>query len=278
MTKREAIAMIVFVLAFISLIASPVFAQNTQPNFDTLISEYSTSYAVWGEEKGRAKNIELASRAFSDLIVQPGEIVSYNKLVGARTEDKGFYLAHVILKGRLVDDFGGGACQVSGTLHAALLYAGGFGFVERTHHTRKSTYLNIGLDATVVWLHRDFQFENQFPFPVKIVREITQDPNRKGKRVLTFKIFGLKKLYQVTTQYETLDYEKMKIIKWRSQDPTFTKAKILDAGSNGYKVVFYVHAKNLATGETIISEERINYKMAEKLVVLPYKSDIAGQR
>lgn len=261
--------MIFTILFLIGFVTNKAYADN----FDVLISEYSTSFAFSGKsDSKRAKNIELASNHFDGLIVQPNQIVSYNDLVGARTKKNGYQLAHVIMKGQLIDDWGGGACQVSGTLHATLLFAGGFKFVERTHHTRKSTYLDLGLDATVAWPDKDLKFQNNFPFAIKIIRKFSQDPaNPKNKKLLTFQVFGARDMFDVQVSRQILFHSKADVYSYPSDNPKHIRTVNIDGGSDAYLLNFMVTKFNLETNETTTTAERIAYKKATKIVRLPYK-------
>jgi len=253
---------------FIGFVSEKAYAQN----FDVLLSEYSTSFAYKGKnDSRRATNIDLASKHFDKLIVNPGQLVSYNELVGPRTQKNGYQMAHVIMRGQLIDDWGGGACQVSGTLHAALLFAGGFDFVERTHHTRKSTYLDLGLDATVAWPDKDLKFKNIFPFPIKIVREYSTDPDNSNKKLLTFKIFGQQKLYSVSIERKILFHAKADVFSYPSDNPKHIHTVNIDGGSDAYFLEFYVKRQNIATNIIESFTEKISYKKAQKIVRLPYK-------
>ena len=71
----------------------------------------------------------------------------------------------MIAEGELVDGIGGGTCQISGTLHGAAFFAG-LSIVERYPHTRPSSYIKMGLDATVVYPTINFRLKNPFSFPV----------------------------------------------------------------------------------------------------------------
>src|SRR5690606_37169269 len=73
-----------------------------------------------------------------------------NEQVGARTLERGFTWAPVILDDELTPGVGGGTCQVASTLHAAAVY-GALDIVDRRSHSRPSGYAPLGLDATVVW-------------------------------------------------------------------------------------------------------------------------------
>jgi vancomycin resistance protein YoaR len=71
-----------------------------------------------------------------------------------------------------VDSVGGGICQVSSTLYCATLYAD-LEIVFRINHGFKSNYIGLGLDATVSWGRPDFQFRNNFNFPIMLKAEAT---------------------------------------------------------------------------------------------------------
>jgi hypothetical protein len=78
-------------------------------------------------------------------------------------------VAKVIAEGELVDGIGGGTCQISGTLHAAALFAG-LDVVERHPHTRPSSYIKLGFDAAVAYPAINFRLKNPYDFPV-VLRE-----------------------------------------------------------------------------------------------------------
>jgi vancomycin resistance protein YoaR len=79
----------------------------------------------------------------------------------------------VIDGGEIVDGMGGGVCQVASTLHAAALNAG-LEVVDQRPHSRPSTYIALGLDATVVYPDIDLVIANPYDFPVT-VRSLAAD-------------------------------------------------------------------------------------------------------
>ena len=107
----------------------------------------------------RNKNIELACNALNGTIVRPGEEFSFNNTVGQRTEAKGYGAAAAYNNGEVVQEVGGGVCQVSTTLYNAVLKAG-LKITARQSHTFKPTYVTPGQDATVSWGGPDFRFAN----------------------------------------------------------------------------------------------------------------------
>jgi VanW like protein/G5 domain len=104
-------------------------------------------------------------------VLLPGEEFDFNRVVGARDEANGYKVASVIAQGELVDGIGGGTCQISGTLHAAAFFAG-LDVVQRYPHTRPSSYIKLGLDATVVYPSINFRFRNPFDFPVVLHQSV----------------------------------------------------------------------------------------------------------
>ena len=130
----------------------------------------------------RNRNIKLATAEFNGMRVEPGETLSFNKTTGERTEAKGYRPAGADSGGVLVQEPGGGVCQVSTTLYNAAVKAD-LEIIERSPHSRVSDYVPIGLDAAVNWPSQDFKFKNTSDYPIFIVAEFSDQK-------LTFKIYG----------------------------------------------------------------------------------------
>ncbi len=122
--------------------------------------------------ENRNNNLRLLCQALDGHIVQPGETLSYNEVVGERTAERGYLPAPAYSGNRLVDSVGGGVCQGSTTLYNCVLLAD-LEVVFRACHGAKVTYVPAGLDAAVNYLTTDFQFRNQYHFPVKIQAEVS---------------------------------------------------------------------------------------------------------
>jgi vancomycin resistance protein YoaR len=129
------------------------------------IGRYVTSFN--SHNKNRSTNIELAAKAINNHVVFPGEVFSFNKVVGKRTDARGYLRAKVIVRGEYAEDIGGGICQVSSTLFNAVDNAG-LKIVERFSHSRSVPYIPPGRDATVSWYGPDFVFKNNYYQPVLI--------------------------------------------------------------------------------------------------------------
>ncbi len=139
---------------------------------DTVLASYETRFGRGGSYARRARNIEVAAARINGLMLQPNQMISFNEVVGARSEENGFQKAGEIFRGEMIEGVGGGTCQVASTLHAATMF-GGLDILERLPHSRPSAYIPIGLDATVVYPAVDFKFRNPFKFPVVIHTQVT---------------------------------------------------------------------------------------------------------
>ena len=122
------------------------------------------------DNKQRCENLRLACKALNGVVLEPGETLSYNATLGPRTQEAGYQNAPAYSGTRLIDTLGGGICQVSSTLYLCSLYAE-LETVERVAHGYPSTYMPVGLDATVSWGSPDLKIRNSSPLPVKIIAE-----------------------------------------------------------------------------------------------------------
>lgn len=156
--------------------------------FPDLISEFSTKYSQ--SQKDRTTNLKLAAEKINGTVLMPGEVFSYNTVVGKRTIDAGYKEAKIYVNGEVVDGLGGGICQVSSTLYNAVLYAN-LEIVERRNHQFVPSYAGAGLDATVVYGSIDFQFKNTRNYPIKIQCSV-------DRGICNFQIYGIKE----ETEYE----------------------------------------------------------------------------
>jgi len=161
----------------------PVKYITPEINLDTIkpkvfrdtMATYSTQFYTGDQNNdNRAYNIALAVKKITGKIFAPGETFSFNQVVGARTEAEGYKIAHVYSDGQVIDDVGGGICQVSSTLYNAALYSD-MSTVERTNHMFTVGYIPLGQDAAVAYDYLDLKFKNNSSYPIKIVGEVTPD-------------------------------------------------------------------------------------------------------
>ncbi|MFY9580584.1 MAG: VanW family protein [Gaiellaceae bacterium] len=121
-----------------------------------LVASYETFY---GGEANRIHNVQLVSHLIDGHVIAPGATFSFNEATGARTEDKGFKVAPVIINGELGTGLGGGVCQVSTTVFNAA-YEAGLPIAARTNHALYISHYPQGRDATVNYPDVDLKFVN----------------------------------------------------------------------------------------------------------------------
>jgi vancomycin resistance protein YoaR len=144
---------------------TPAVTKTDMMNNFKLVSAFTTETT---SDKNRNNNISLACQAINGKVLMPGETFSFNQTTGERTLDKGYKEAGAIAGGQLIEDVGGGICQVSSTLFNAVVRAD-LELVSRNPHAWPSSYVKIGEDATVDWPNLDFKFKNQKTTPVFIL-------------------------------------------------------------------------------------------------------------
>jgi vancomycin resistance protein YoaR len=161
------------------------------------MASYSTRFASSGRDSDRARNVRLAASLLDDVL-EPGDEMSFNRNVGVRERWRGFVDAPTIFAGEVVPDVGGGVCQVSSTLYSAALLAG-LEVVDRTPHSRASSYVPAGMDATVALpegcdldgascASTDLVLRNPWGFPVGVRTFISEV--RPGLSELRVEVWG----------------------------------------------------------------------------------------
>ena len=132
----------------------------------------ATSFTIFNPNQiERTNNIKLASEYINGVILNPGDVFSFNDIVGKRTIERGFLPAeiYVIRNGQVTSTLspGGGICQVSTTLCMAVLNTQ-MEIVERNVHSKEVDYATRENEAMINWGTSDFKFKNNYDFPVKI--------------------------------------------------------------------------------------------------------------
>ncbi len=197
-------------------------------DISVVLAEYDTFFSRGGEQKRRGKNIDNASQKLDGLVISPGEMMSFNTVVGERSESNGFAKSWEIFKGEMVEGVGGGTCQAASTFHAAAFFAG-FDVLERLPHSRPSAYIPMGLDSTVVYPAVDLKVRNPHPFPVVV--HAKTDGNK-----LHVELLGKMRPVDVSFGRElvsTIAF-KRKIV----EEPTLSGKKVLvkQHGIKGYRI------------------------------------------
>lgn len=170
--------------------------------FPNVLSTFTTNYGTG--DANRNVNIALAAKSINSTVVMPGEVFSYNDLIGECSTKTGYKTATIYLNGKLSTGVGGGICQVSTTLYNAVLRAN-LEIVQRRNHSLGVTYVPAGQDAMVNIGTSDFKFKNNREYPIKVVAYV-------GTGSITCQIQGLKQdpEYEVKLESKTIESTETK--------------------------------------------------------------------
>ena len=197
--------------------APEITAAQARENFQKLGTYTTTTTA----NKDRNENVRLAAAALNGKIIQPGEEFSFNLTTGNRTTDKGYRPAGAYVNGVLVEEPGGGVCQVSSTLYNAVVFSG-LKTTERHAHSYEPSYVTPGEDAMVSYDGHsgpDMQFVNNSKTAVGIKTSFSD-------RKLTISIYG----NPILEEGVTLSMKSEKVKELDPPAPTYEEDPTLQPG------------------------------------------------
>lgn len=208
----------------------------------------------------RINNVKLSAAACNGVVLNTGDVFSYNATTGQRTTAKGYQAAPAYVGGETVDEVGGGVCQTSSTIYYACLRAN-LEITERYAHRYVPAYIDWGMDATVSWGGPDYKFTNNTDYPIKIVATYSGG-------YLTVKILGT----NVDGTYVKMTNEVLSKTDWETvykDDETLPAGteKVTTTPYTGYKVKSYRNVYS-ADGKLISStyEATSDYKVRNKVI------------
>lgn len=128
------------------------------------LGSYTTYY---GSTYGRNTNVERGAELINNHVIWPGETFSVCDHLVPFTAENGYELGGAYSNGEVVQEYGGGICQVSTTLYNALLEAE-IEIVERHNHTMSVSYVPTSMDAAIAEGSMDMVFRNNLDTPIFI--------------------------------------------------------------------------------------------------------------
>lgn len=150
-------------------------AEKAKSNI-TEIGSFTTK--ILDQDENRLNNIKIASQKMDYKKLGPGEVFSFNGIVGVRNEAKGYEEAPIIIQTeegpKKKDGVGGGVCQLSTTIYNAAEKAG-MEITERHMHSKNIGYVPEGQDATVSYGSVDLKFKNTRNHPIMLRVSMTQN-------------------------------------------------------------------------------------------------------
>ena len=138
---------------------------STTATSNNVLGSYTTYYDSTIQ---RATNVEVAASRINGVVIEPGQDFSFTHTILPRTAENGYVPAPVINNGVYVTGYGGGICQVSSTLYAAMINAS-LPATERHPHSLVVSYIPQGMDATISTTVKDLKFTNIFDSSIQII-------------------------------------------------------------------------------------------------------------
>ena len=239
----------------VDLAPTPVKAPITRAYLESQIVKLSSFETTIGNTstEGRFANIKLGTEMFNHLIIKSGESVSFNKVTGKRTEANGYQQALELAYGEYIMGWGGGICQVSSTLYNAVVNAG-LEVKSRTQHSRPSSYVDKGLDATVQDDRLDFVFKNNTNADIFIETEYYKkgsyyrckftiygrpDPNGYSYKLVSEVVQTIEKpetVYKPDKEMQYVVYDDEEYVYSKGEDGYIVDVYLVTLDANGLEV------------------------------------------
>ena len=201
---------------------------------------------------GRTTNLDLACKAIDGTILNPGDVFSFNDIVGERTAAKGYQAAIAFVNGTSTPEVGGGICQVASTIYHATLLAD-LNIVERLEHMYTVDYVPLGMDATIYWgSNVDFKFSNSTNNPIRI------DAYLKDGKVHIGLVGTKESEYTVKLDSKTISTTQWKDVTQVDETKPADYKQVTVTPYTGYKTVTYKQYID-ADGNPVSDWEKVQF-------------------
>ena len=234
----------------------PAVTKEYNQTLTQKITHFSTNVA--DSTGNRKHNVKHALDAFNGMILEPGQQVSFNNIVGDVTLENGYKMATIIYNGEFTDGIGGGVCQASTTLYNALLLSG-VEINEVHKHSLPVFYVPFALDAMVTEYTADLKFTNTTEFPMYI-------HTYSDSKSVSVDIYTKPSIYTYKTRSETIDTISAGGDKVISDTEGKYSSKVLFKGEyfrlsypkDGYEAKSYLQK---FIGDELIEEQEIRHEI-----------------
>ncbi|MBB4826306.1 vancomycin resistance protein VanW [Sporosarcina luteola] len=125
-------------------------------------------------QENKIVNLTIAAKAIDGILIEPGEVFSFWRLVGRATKGKGYSKGMQLSRGEVKTGIGGGICQLANLLYWMALHTP-LTIVERHHHSfdpfpDEGRVLPFGSGASVFYNYVDLRFKNdtEYSFQIRV--------------------------------------------------------------------------------------------------------------
>lgn len=129
-------------------------------------------------QDNKAVNLSLSAPKVDGIVIRPGEVFSFWKLVGYPSTAKGYKEGVTISNARTVPGIGGGLCQFTNLIHWMILHTP-LPIVEHHHHDGYDLFpdfnrqVPFGTGTSIVYNYLDYRFRNDSDITYQILVHVT---------------------------------------------------------------------------------------------------------
>ncbi|OJU12826.1 MAG: vancomycin resistance protein [Clostridiales bacterium 43-6] len=116
-------------------------------------------------QENKAVNLSLAAPHINGIIIRPGEVFSFWRLVGSCTKRKGYKEGLIIAGDSTSKGIGGGMCQFTNLIHWLVLHSP-MQIIEHHHHNKLDLFpdygrqIPFGTGTAIMYNYLDYRFVN----------------------------------------------------------------------------------------------------------------------
>lgn len=213
---------------------------DTSADFPDVLASCDTPH---NQDANRNSNMELVCRMLNGLVIQPGEVFSFNEAVGERTMERGFLCASVYSNYSQAQPVGGGVIQNASALYVCAMLAD-LEILERESAQFQPGFVDPGMDAEVGWPGPDLKFRNNTGHPIKILCRLDESN-------LSTQLLGTdNRDYYVKMEYQISNFESP-IVYQDVAAGTYENGAVIQRGVSGAYVQTYRCKYSTQTNECI---------------------------
>lgn len=131
-------------------------------------------------QENKAINLSLAAPKVNKVIIKPGEVFSFWRLVGKCTKSKGYKKGLIIKSGEVRKGIGGGMCQFTNLIHWMILHSS-LTIIEHHHHNQIDMFpdygrqIPFGTGTSIMYNYLDYQFKNNTRQTFQLITYTTEE-------------------------------------------------------------------------------------------------------
>lgn len=169
------------------MLSSTVFASEiSEEKLDVVVYQHSSLIRrklgnVNAElQNNKAVNLALSTPKVNGIIINPGEVFSFWKLVGNPSEAMGYKKGLTIVNGKESQGIGGGMCQFTNLIHWMTLHTP-LTIIEHHHHDEFDLFpdygrkVPFGTGTSIYYNYVDYRIKNTTNQPFQIIVYTTEE-------------------------------------------------------------------------------------------------------